>query len=325
MTIKLATKLAAKENSMLKKKYSIGVIGLGYVGLPLCVELAKHFSVLGYDIQKNRVDELTAGFDKNNEVIQNELNQVANNLTFSCCREDLKNINFYIVAVPTPVTTQKEPDISGLLSATKLVAEFLKKGDVVVFESTVYPGCTDDECIPILEKKSGLSINKDFYCGYSPERINPADKIHTIRNIVKVISGSNKKAVQLIDQVYSKIVDAGTYVAPDIKTAEAAKVIENVQRDINIAFVNELSEIFYELGIDTNSVLKAASTKWNFLNFKPGLVGGHCIGVDPYYLAWKARKVGIDPKMILAGRKILMRMLPQEFAISCIRILKEKA
>ncbi|MED5354439.1 MAG: nucleotide sugar dehydrogenase [Bacteroidota bacterium] len=287
------------------KKIKIGVIGLGYVGLPVSVAFSKKFEVIGYDINQDRVDLLNNFIDNTLEISSKKLEQALNNnLTITSKISDLKSCNIYIVTVPTPINNDKTPDLTALLSATRLVGDILSKGDIVVYESTVYPGCTEEECVPILENSSQLKYNKDFYCGYSPERINPGDKHHTIEKIVKVTSGSTDEVANKIDKMYSSIIEAGTYKASSIKVAEAAKVIENSQRDINIAFVNELAKIFSIMGIDTNDVLDAAQTKWNFLNFRPGLVGGHCIGVDPYYLANKAQKLGYNPEIILAGRKV---------------------
>ena len=282
---------------------NIGVIGLGYVGLPLAVEFGKITNVVGFDINSERIDELRRGFDKTLEVSTEELRS-ATLLQFSCDVKDLSTVNVFIVTVPTPVDDFKAPDLSPLQSASKTVGRVLKKGDVVVYESTVYPGCTEEICVPILESESGLTFNKDFFCGYSPERINPGDKHHRLPSIKKVTSGSTPEIAKRIDNLYQTIIKAGTHLASSIKVAEAAKVIENSQRDINIAFVNELALIFDRMGIDTSEVLEAAGTKWNFLNFKPGLVGGHCIGVDPYYLTHKANALGYHPEVILAGRKI---------------------
>ncbi len=291
---------------------NIAVIGLGYVGLPLAVHFAKKFNVIGFDINKKRIDELKRGIDRTNEVDHDALKAVLYqfkdnkncHLKLTSNEKDISQCNFYIVTVPTPIDTHKRPDLTYLLSASKIVGAVLKKNDIVVYESTVYPGCTEEECVPVLEKYSGLSYNKDFFVGYSPERINPGDKEHSFSKIKKVVSGSTQEVANFINLVYSQVVEAGTYIAPSIKIAEAAKVIENTQRDINIAFVNELAMIFNKMGIDTLDVLEAAGTKWNFLNFRPGLVGGHCIGVDPYYLAHKAQAVGHHPEMILAGRRI---------------------
>lgn len=283
-------------------KIRIGIIGLGYVGLPLAVELGRHFEVIGFDLKTNRIDELNSGFDRTREVHTSELNQ--KNLVFSNQADSLKDCNFYIVTVPTPVDESNQPDLKPLIGASHTVARFLKRGDIVVYESTVFPGCTEDVCVPILEKQSGLKFNQDFFCGYSPERVAPGDKERTLTKIKKVVSGSNSATLKTIYEVYSKIIVAGVYQAQSIKVAEAAKVIENAQRDINIAFVNELSLIFNRMNIDTKEVLDAAATKWNFLKFSPGLVGGHCIGVDPYYLTAKAVSLGYHPEVILAGRKI---------------------
>lgn len=280
----------------------IAVIGLGYVGLPLAVELAKKFQVTGFDINVGRVTELKQGKDRTREVESAELNQ--KNLTYSHEVEDLKSCNFFIVTVPTPVTDSKQPDLTPLIKASQTVSKFLKRGDIVVYESTVYPGCTEEVCVPLLEKGSGLSYNKDFFCGYSPERINPGDKERSLIKIKKVVSGSTPETLKSVDAVYSAIITAGTFKASSIKVAEAAKVIENSQRDINIAFINELSIIFSKMNLDTREVLEAASTKWNFLKFFPGLVGGHCIGVDPYYLTYKAESLGYHPQVILSGRRI---------------------
>ncbi len=281
----------------------IGIIGLGYVGLPLAVEFGKVLDVVGFDINKERIAELKKGFDRTKEVEPDELQRAAK-LTFSSNLEDLKSVNYFIVTVPTPVDEYKKPDLSPLISASKTVGGALKKGDIVIYESTVYPGCTEEDCVPILEKVSGLKFNVDFFCGYSPERINPGDKQHRITTIKKVTSGSTPEVADKVDNLYKKIITAGTHKASSIKVAEAAKVIENAQRDINIAFVNELALIFDRMNIDTHEVLEAAGTKWNFLPFKPGLVGGHCIGVDPYYLTHKAESVGYRPEVIIAGRRI---------------------
>ncbi|SER18270.1 nucleotide sugar dehydrogenase [Pedobacter rhizosphaerae] len=289
----------------------MAVIGLGYVGLPLAVEFAKKHKVFGFDIQQARIDQLKAGYDSTLEIAEEDLKNV---LTFDCTTlkglyctnelEKLRSCSVYIITVPTPVDKNNRPDLTPLIKASATIAKVLKKGDVVVYESTVYPGVTEDECVPILEKGSGLVFNKDFFAGYSPERINPGDKQHTVANILKITSGSTPEAAEKIDALYRSVITAGTYKASSIKVAEAAKVIENAQRDINIAFVNELAMIFNQLGIDTSEVLAAAGTKWNFLNFRPGLVGGHCIGVDPYYLAQKAQEAGYHPEIILAGRRV---------------------
>src|SRR6187402_548472 len=281
----------------------IGIIGLGYVGLPLAVEFGKVIDVVGFDINKGRIEELKKGFDHTKEVEEEEFKK-STRLSFSSNLQDLKSVNYFIVTVPTPVDEYKKPDLTPLISASKTVGSALKKGDIVIYESTVYPGCTEDDCVPVLEKVSGLKFNVDFFCGYSPERINPGDKQHRVTTIKKVTSGSTPEVAEKVDKLYQRIIVAGTHKASSIKVAEAAKVIENSQRDVNIAFVNELSIIFDRLGIDTHEVLEAAGTKWNFLKFKPGLVGGHCIGVDPYYLTHKAELAGYHPDVILAGRRI---------------------
>jgi UDP-N-acetyl-D-galactosamine dehydrogenase len=281
----------------------IGIIGLGYVGLPLAVEFGKVTPVVGFDINKERISELQKGYDRTLEVEKEDL-QASKQLTYSADINDLKSVKYFIVTVPTPVDEFKKPDLSPLVSASKTVGSVLKKNDIVIYESTVYPGCTEEICVPVLEKVSGLTYNVDFFCGYSPERINPGDKLHRVTTIKKVTSGSTPAIAEEVDQLYKKIVVAGTHKASSIKVAEAAKVIENSQRDINIAFVNELALIFERVGIDTHEVLEAAGTKWNFLPFKPGLVGGHCIGVDPYYLTYKAESLGYHPQVILSGRKI---------------------
>jgi len=287
----------------------IAIIGLGYVGLPLAVEFAKKYAVIGFDINHGRVLELNEGHDSTLEVSDDELQSVLNlrgniGLCLSCMDDDLKGCTVFIVTVPTPVDKNNRPVLTPLIRASETIGAVLKKGDVVIYESTVYPGATEDECVPVLEKVSGLIFNKDFYCGYSPERINPGDKKHTVTKIKKVTAGSTLEIGELVNELYASIITAGTHLAPTIKVAEAAKVIENAQRDINIAFVNELAKIFNKLEIDTHAVLEAAATKWNFLPFKPGLVGGHCIGVDPYYLAQKAQEVGYHPEIILAGRRL---------------------
>ena len=281
----------------------IGIIGLGYVGLPLAVEFGKVIDVVGFDIIRDRIGELKRGFDRTCEVDGNELKS-SSNLTYSSDINDLKTVNFFIVTVPTPVDDSKKPDLRPLISASKTVGSVLKQGDIVIYESTVYPGCTEEVCVPVLEQVSGLKFNEDFFAGYSPERINPGDKLHRVTTIKKVTSGSTPEIAERVDRLYRKIIKAGTHKASSIKVAEAAKVIENSQRDINIAFVNELALIFDRVGIDTHEVLEAAGTKWNFLPFKPGLVGGHCIGVDPYYLTHKDESLGYHSQVILAGRKI---------------------
>ena len=284
-------------------EYSVGIIGLGYVGLPLAVESGKLYPTVGFDINSTRVEELRNGIDKTLEVEEEELLR-AEKLSYTFDANDLRNCNFFIVTVPTPIDKFKNPDLTPLKRASELIGNLLKGGDIVVYESTVFPGCTEDECVPILEAASGLRFNQDFFCGYSPERINPGDKEHRVTNILKVTSGSTPEVSDTIDAFYRSFIKAGTHKASSIKVAEAAKVIENAQRDINIAFVNELSLIFERLDIDTLEVLEAAGTKWNFLPFKPGLVGGHCIGVDPFYLTQKAESVGYHPHVILSGRKI---------------------
>jgi len=286
----------------------LAIIGLGYVGLPLAVEFAKKFNVIGFDINQNRVDELNQGHDATLEVSDESLKSVLNKnnigLKLSCDVQDLNDCNVYIVTVPTPVDKNNRPILTPLIKASETIGKALKKEDIVIYESTVYPGATEEDCVPVLEAVSGLVFNKDFYAGYSPERINPGDKKHTVTNIKKVTSGSTPEIGKIVNDLYASIITAGTHLAPTIKVAEAAKVIENSQRDINIAFVNELAKIFNKLEIDTHAVLEAAATKWNFLPFTPGLVGGHCIGVDPYYLAQKAQEVGYHPEIILAGRRL---------------------
>jgi UDP-N-acetyl-D-galactosamine dehydrogenase len=289
-----------------KLKDKIAVIGLGYVGLPLAVEFAKaDYGVVGFDIAEWRVEELKKGSDRTLETSDEDLKcAIDKGIVFSTDVETLRDYNIYIVTVPTPIDRYKKPDLTPLLKASETVGKVLSDGDIVIYESTVYPGATEDDCVPILERESGLKYNSGFYCGYSPERINPGDKEHTVTKILKVTSGSTPEIGKRVNDLYKSIITAGTHLAPSIKVAEAAKVIENSQRDINIAFVNELSMIFSRLGIDTDEVLQAAGTKWNFLNFKPGLVGGHCIGIDPYYLAHKAQEVGYNPEIILAGRRL---------------------
>lgn len=287
----------------------IAIIGLGYVGLPLAVEFAKKYKVIGFDINQSRINSLRQGHDATLEVSDEDLQFVLNSksefgLDLSYDVKSTIKSNIYIVTVPTPVNKNNRPILTPLIESSEMIGKVLKKGDIVIYESTVYPGVTEDECVPILQRISGLKFNEDFFCGYSPERINPGDKNHTLTNIKKVTSGSTKEIGKVVNNLYASIITAGTYLAPSIKVAEAAKVIENAQRDINIAFVNELAKIFNKLDIDTHEVLEAASTKWNFLPFKPGLVGGHCIGVDPYYLAKKAQEVGYHPEIILAGRRL---------------------
>lgn len=281
----------------------IAVIGLGYVGLPLAVEFGKHLPVIGFDINASRIEALCTGTDHTLEVSDEELTQ-ASRLNYSSDIEALKDCNFFIVTVPTPIDDYKQPDLTPLIKASEAIGSLLKKDDIVVYESTVYPGATEEVCIPVLEKVSGLTFNQDFYAGYSPERINPGDKEHRVTNILKVTAGSTPEVADFVDEVYNLIITAGTHKAASIKVAEAAKVIENTQRDVNIALINELAVIFNKMGIDTQAVLEAAGTKWNFLPFRPGLVGGHCIGVDPYYLTHKAQAIGYNPEIILAGRRL---------------------
>ncbi|MGK2231979.1 MAG: UDP-N-acetyl-D-galactosamine dehydrogenase [Colwellia sp.] len=285
------------------KDIKIAVIGLGYVGLPLAVEFGKKYQTLGFDINQARISELNNGSDSTLEVSDEEL-AATTNLNYSCQPEDLRSANVYIVTVPTPIDQHKQPDLTPLIKASEMLGKIVSKGDIIIYESTVYPGATEEACIPVVEKVSGLVFNKDFYAGYSPERINPGDKEHRVTNILKVTSGSTPEIATIVDDLYRSIITAGTHKASSIKVAEAAKVIENTQRDVNIALINELSIIFNKLGIDTLEVLEAAGTKWNFLPFRPGLVGGHCIGVDPYYLTHKAQIVGYHPEMILAGRRL---------------------
>jgi UDP-N-acetyl-D-galactosamine dehydrogenase len=281
----------------------ITIIGLGYVGLPLAVEFGKKFSVVGFDINAKRLDELRAGHDRTLEVSAADLKD-SSHLTFSSNIDDIRQSDYFIVTVPTPIDAYNRPDLTPLIKASETVGKALKPGAVVIYESTVYPGCTEEDCVPVLEKFSGLKFNKDFFCGYSPERINPGDKVHTVTKIKKITSGSTPEVAKNVDELYRSIITAGTHLASSIKVAEAAKLIENCQRDLNIAFVNELSLIFEKAGIDTIDVLEAAGTKWNFLPFRPGLVGGHCIGVDPYYLTHKAEALGYHPEIILAGRRL---------------------
>ena len=291
------------------KNIRICVIGMGYVGLPLAVEFSKKYPTIGYDINISRIKELNEGFERTNEITSSELNErLQNGLTVTDNKNLLADYNIYIITVPTPVTNNKEPNLEFLKQASITVSKFLNKGDIVIYESTVYPGCTEEICVPILELNSGLEYNKEFFCGYSPERINPGDKINTLTKIIKVTSGSNKETSVTVDNLYKSIIDAGTHLASSIKVAEASKAIENAQRDLNISFMNELALIFDLMGVDTNDVIDAASTKWNFLNFRPGIVGGHCISVDPYYLVYKAKTLGYNPEVILSGRKINDRM-----------------
>ena len=283
----------------------IAIIGLGYVGLPLAHAFSTKYKVVGFDIAQWRIDELKKGIDRTLELSEAQVKEaIDNGMEFTDDPNDIADCNIYIVTVPTPIDEHKRPNLTPLIKASETIGKVLKKDDIVIYESTVYPGATEERCVPILEKFSGLKFNEDFYCGYSPERINPGDKEHTVTKILKVTSGSTPEIAKKVDQLYASIITAGTHLAPSIKVAEAAKVIENAQRDINIAFVNELAIIFNKLGIDTNAVLEAAGTKWNFLPFKPGLVGGHCIGVDPYYLTYKAQEIGYNPEIILAGRRL---------------------
>ena len=288
---------------MIIEEQKIAIVGLGYVGLPLALEFGKKTNVIGFDINKNRIDELKKGIDKTKESSENEF-RMADKLSFTSDKTKINDCNVFIVTVPTPIDKFNAPDLKPLLYASELIASVLKKNDVVIYESTVYPGCTEEDCVPILELGSGLKYNIDFFCGYSPERINPGDKINTLTKIMKVTSGSNPEIAEFVDSLYSSIIEVGTYKAPSIKVAEASKAIENAQRDVNISFVNELALIFDKMGIDTNEVLDAAGSKWNFLKYKPGLVGGHCIGVDPYYLAHKAESLGYYPQVILSGRRV---------------------
>ncbi len=302
----------------MEKKSTIAVIGLGYVGLPVAVAFAKHFPVIGFDINPTRVEELKKGIDRTGEVAKEDI--LNPNIVYTSDEKELQRADIFIVTVPTPTDKYKNPDLRFLKSASQIVGRNMKKGSVVVYESTVFPGCTEEVCVPILEKESGLKWKEDFFVGYSPERINPGDKKHTLENIVKVVSGDTTKTAKLLAELYSKVVKAGIHIAPSIKVAEAAKVIENTQRDINIAFMNELAMLFDRLGIDTRDVLEAAGTKWNFLKFEPGLVGGHCIPEDPYYLAYKAREIGFHPELILAGRRI-NDYTPQFVAQKVVKLL----
>lgn len=283
--------------------YKIGIIGLGYVGLPLAVEFGKKYSTVGFDINTGRIKELKSGYDRTLETSELELKNLKM-LQFTAGIDEIKDCNVYIVTVPTPIDRFKMPDLSPLLKASEMLGKVLSKGDIVIYESTVYPGCTEEDCVPVLEKHSGLVFNKDFFCGYSPERINPGDKVNTLTKIKKVVSGSTPEIANIVNELYKSIITAGTHLAPSLKVAEASKAIENAQRDVNISFVNELALIFDKMGIDTNDVIEAAGTKWNFLKYKPGLVGGHCIGVDPYYLAHKAESLGYHPQVILSGRRV---------------------
>lgn len=287
---------------ILSPDLKIGIIGLGYVGLPLALAFSEKYQVSGYDLDEKRISSLLQGDDRTRQVSGDELKDLK--MALSANPGDLASCQIYIITVPTPVTEDKKPDLSALVQASKAIGNVLKQGDVVIYESTVYPGCTEEDCVPVLEKESGLKYNRGFFCGYSPERVSPGDPVHTLKNIIKVTSGSTPETADLVDQLYSSIISAGTHKASSIKIAEASKAIENAQRDVNISFVNELALIFDKMEIDTTEVLQAAATKWNFLSFKPGLVGGHCIGVDPYYLSYKAETLGYHPRVILSGRQV---------------------
>lgn len=307
--------------ALIEKKTSLAVVGLGYVGLPLALAFARKMKVIGFDINADRIALMQQGIDPSHELEASAFEDC--DIVFSCELEDLRKAQFYIVAVPTPVDHHKVPDLKPLLSASETLGKVLKKGDCVVYESTVYPGCTEEDCLPLLELGSGLKMGQDFKLGYSPERINPGDKTRPLESILKIVSGCDTEALQGIAEVYEQIIHAGVYRAPSIKVAEAAKVIENSQRDLNISFVNELAIIFDKMGIDTRAVLDAAATKWNFLKFSPGLVGGHCIGVDPYYLVYKSKQLGYDPEVILSGRRINDRM-PAFIAKKLVQLLIQK-
>ncbi len=303
------------------KKIKLGIIGLGYVGLPLAIEFGKFYNVIGFDVSKVRIDNLIKNIDINNEISKKDFRK-SKKILYTNNQNELKDCNIYIITVPTPISKNNTPDLSLIKKATILVSNFISKNDIIIFESTVFPGLTNDILVPLIEKKTGLKINIDFYVGYSPERVNPGDKKRKLTNIKKIVSGSNKKTLDNVANLYKKIVKAGIHKVSTIEIAEAAKVIENCQRDINIAFVNELSMIFDKMNLDTNEILKAANTKWNFLNFKPGLVGGHCIGVDPYYLTFQAQKFGYNSKIILSGRKVNNEM--GKFVVNkTVSILKE--
>jgi UDP-N-acetyl-D-galactosamine dehydrogenase len=306
----------------MEKTIRICVIGQGYVGLPLAVEFGKHYPTIGFDIKKERITELQKGIDSTLECSRDELAE-STHLSFSCTLSEIEQANVYIITVPTPIDKYKTPDLTPLIKASEMLGKIVKKGDYVIYESTVYPGATEEDCIPLIEKNSGLILNKDFFAGYSPERINPGDKEHRVTNILKVTSGSTPEAATFVDDLYKSIIIAGTHKASSIRVAEAAKVIENTQRDVNIALVNELSLIFDKMGIDTLEVLEAAGTKWNFLPFRPGLVGGHCIGVDPYYLTHKAQSIGYHPEMILSGRRINDNM-SRHIAEKVLRLMTKK-
>lgn len=288
----------------MNQKDKIAIIGLGYVGLPLAVAFAEKYAVVGLDISQSRIEELQTGYDRTFEVSKDELEGVKQNLRFTSKVDEIADCNIYIVTVPTPIDASNRPDLTPLIKSSETVGRVLKKGDIVIYESTVYPGVTEEVCVPVLEKSSGLKFNKDFFAGYSPERINPGDKEHTVKKILKVTSGSTPEIAKKVDALYQSIIEAGTHLASSIKVAEASKVIENTQRDVNIALINELALIFDTMGIDTNEVIEAAATKWNFIKLTPGLVGGHCIGVDPYYLTFKAEELGYKPNLILGARQI---------------------
>ena len=305
------------------KHLKVAIIGLGYVGLPLALEFQKKRLVIGFDIEKKRIQELRSGIDRNFETTSSELKNIKK-LYFTHSANDLKSANCYIITVPTPINKYKKPDLRPILAASKIVGRYIKKNDIVIYESTVYPGCIEEQCVPILEKTSRLKFNKDFFCGYSPERINPGDKKHKVSNIKKVTSGSTPYIATIVDKLYKEIVKVGTHKAKSIKIAEAAKVIENIQRDLNIALINELSIFFDKINLDTKAILDAAGSKWNFLPFKPGLVGGHCIGVDPYYLTYKAKAIGYNPKIILAGRELNDKM-GNYVASQLIKAMKKKS
>ncbi len=306
---------------MIKKKTIIGIIGLGYVGLPLAVEFGKKFPTYGFDVRKNRIDQLKKFFDNNLEITKKEI-QSSNKITFTNNLKDLKNVNYFIVTVPTPVDKKNNPDLSLVLNACKMVGKFLKVSDIVIFESTVYPGATENEFVDVLEKYSGLKFNQDFFCGYSPERINPGDKLNKITKIKKITSGSTSKISEIVDKLYKQVITAGTFKAKDIMTAEAAKVIENIQRDVNIALMNELVLVFNKLNVNIFNVLDAANTKWNFLPFYPGLVGGHCVSVDPYYLIKRSLSAGFNPRLIREARKLNNGM--SSYIVSKIKIEMKK-
>ena len=310
------------KNNLLNK-IKLAVVGLGYVGLPIAVEFGKKRKVVGYDYNNKRISQLKNFVDITNEVSKKELKAIKKKVYFTSNPSEISSCNFFIITVPTPVKKNNVPDFSFLILASEMIGQLLKKGDIVVYESTVYPGATEEICLPILEEKSKLKLNKDFFLGYSPERINPGDKKHKLANVIKIVSASNKKSLKIINDLYLEVVKAGVFKASSIKVAEASKVIENTQRDLNIALVNELSQIFNKLNIDTEEVLKGASTKWNFIKFTPGLVGGHCIGVDPYYLTFKSKKAGYNPKIILAGRNLNDNM-PNFVSTKLIDFLKER-